>query len=54
MHMEDFRKIKFGCADAHSEGEDYPQLLRDGFIDIARVVDTALHSSVLIHKRIQI
>lgn len=35
-------------------GEDYPQLLRDGFIDIARVVDTALHSSVLIHKRIQI
>ena len=46
--MEDFRKIKFGCADAHSEGEDYPQLLRDGFIDIARVVDTALHSSVFL------
>lgn len=44
----DFRRINFGSADAHTEGEDYPELLREGFIDISDVVGKALDTSVFL------
>lgn len=44
----DFTKINFGRADAHSEGEDFPILLKDGYLDIDSVVDQALNTSVFL------
>ena len=44
----DFRKINFGSADAHTEGEDYPELLREGYIDISDVVEKALNKGVFL------
>ena len=38
----DFRQINFGLSDAQTEGEDYPNLLSDGYVDILQVVDKAL------------
>jgi hypothetical protein len=43
-----FNKINFGKADAHTEGEDYPKLLEDGYLDIESVVDQALNSSTFL------
>ena len=40
--MMDFKKINFGRADAHTEGELYPDLLKNGFFNISSVVDEAL------------
>lgn len=44
----DFRKIKFGWADAHTEGIESPDLLRNGYIDIANVVNTAMNTSTFL------
>lgn len=44
----DFTRINFGRADAHSEGEDFPILLKDGYLDIDSVVDQALNTSVFL------
>lgn len=46
--MKDFRKIVFGCTDAQTEGMDYPELLRDGYIDTANIVDKALNKSTFL------
>lgn len=43
-----FNRINFGKADAHTEGEDYPVLLEDGYLDTSSVVDKALNSSVFL------
>ena len=43
-----FNKINFGKADAHTEGEDYPILLEEGYLDIESVVDQALNSSTFL------
>lgn len=43
-----FNAINFGKADAHTEGEDYPALLEDGYLDTSSVVDKALNSSVFL------
>lgn len=44
----DFRKIDFGRADAHTEGEDTPNLLKDGFVDIDQVVNRAVKTSTFL------
>jgi hypothetical protein len=38
---DDFKRIKFGFADAHTEGAEAPELLRDGFLDEG-LIDMAL------------
>lgn len=43
--MYDFKAIKFGCIDAQVEGQDYPNLLKNGYINISQVVGTALETS---------
>lgn len=44
----DFRQINFGLSDAQTEGEDYPNLLSDGYVDILQVVDKAINTSVFL------
>lgn len=44
----DFKKINFGKADAHTEGESYPELLSKGYLNISSVADRALNSSVFL------
>ena len=44
----DFRKIDFGRADAHTEGEDTPNLLKYGFVDIDQVVNKAVKTSTFL------
>ena len=44
----DFKKIVFGKADAHTEGESYPDLLEKGFLNISCVSDIALDKSVFL------
>lgn len=44
----DFRKIDFGRADAHTEGEDTPNLLKDGFVDVNQVVNKAVNTSTFL------
>lgn len=39
----DFKKINFGKADAHTEGESYPELLSEGFLNISCVAEKALN-----------
>ncbi len=46
--MCDFRRINFGYADAHTEGEDYPILLKDGYLDISQVVNKAINTSIFL------
>ena len=48
MDEKDIRKIRFGCSDAHTEGLDYPELLRHGYFDFENVVDKALHSGTFL------
>lgn len=43
--MKDYRKINFGKADAQQEGDEFPNLLRDGYYDNDRVVEQAYGSS---------
>lgn len=43
----DFRQINFGLSDAQTEGEDYPNLLSDGYVDILQVVDKTINTSIL-------
>lgn len=40
---KDIRKINFGKSDAHTEGEDYPELLSKGYVDLYNVVYKAMH-----------
>lgn len=35
----DFRKINFGLSDAQSEGIDFPNLLKDGYVNILQVIE---------------
>lgn len=44
----DFRAITFGLSDARTEGEDYPNLLTDGYVDIDQVVDKAVNTSIFL------
>lgn len=44
----DFKAINFGKADAHTEGESYPELLSRGYLNISSVVDKALNSNVFL------
>lgn len=44
----DFKAINFGKADAHTEGESYPELLSKGYLNISRVVDKAMNSNVFL------
>lgn len=46
--MIDFTKINFGRADAHTEGEEFPNLLTNGFVDIAQVIDKAVNTSTFL------
>ena len=46
--MYDFRKINFGYADAHTEGEDCPILLKEGYLDISQVVNKAINTSTFL------
>lgn len=48
MDTVDIRKINFGCSDAHTESEDYPELLSDGYIDLSNVVHQALNKSTFL------
>lgn len=36
----DFRKINFGLSDAQSESMDFPDLLTDGYFNVAQVIET--------------
>lgn len=36
----DFREINFGLSDAQSERMDYPNLLKDGYLNISQVIET--------------
>lgn len=45
---EDFRKIKFGWADAHTEGIENPDLLKRGYINISNVVSAALGTNTFL------
>lgn len=38
----DFRKIQFGYTDAQTEGQECPNLMTDGYVDIEDVVSKAL------------
>ena len=44
----DFKAINFGRADAHTEGEVYPELLNKGYLNLSSVVDKALDGSVFL------
>ena len=44
----DFKKINFGKADAHTEGESYPELLSKGYLNISSVAEKALGSDVFL------
>lgn len=44
----DFKAINFGKADAHTEGESYPELLSKGYLNISSVVDKAMNGSVFL------
>lgn len=44
----DIRNINFGCSDAHTECEDYPELLSDGYMDLSNVVNKALNTSAFL------
>lgn len=44
----DFRKIQFGCADAQTEGMDYPELITHGYVNIEEVVDKALNTNIFL------
>ena len=44
----DFKAINFGKADAHTEGESYPELLSKGYLNISSVAEKALNSSIFL------
>lgn len=44
----DIKKINFGCSDAHTECEDYPELLSNGYMDLSDVVNHALNKSTFL------
>lgn len=44
----DFKKINFGKADAHTEGESYPELLSRGYLNISSVAEKALSDNVFL------
>lgn len=48
----DIRKINLGRSDAHTEGEDYPELLSKVYIDLANVVDKAINDCTFLFFRI--
>lgn len=44
----DFKAINFGKADAHTEGEVYPELLSKGYLNISSVAEKALSGNVFL------
>jgi hypothetical protein len=44
----DFKAINFGRADAHTEGEEYPELLSRGYLNVSSVAEKALGSNVFL------
>lgn len=46
--MEDFRMIQFGKADAQTEVEFFPNLLKNGYFDKDNVVNSVLHSPIFL------
>ena len=44
----DFRKIQFGYTDAQTEGQECPNLMTDGYVDIEDVVSKALFSTIFL------
>lgn len=44
----DFKAIHFGKADAHTEGESYPELLSKGYLNISSVAEKAMNSNVFL------
>lgn len=44
----DFKAINFGRADAHTEGEFFPQLLSEGYLNISSVAEKALSGNVFL------
>lgn len=44
----DFKTIKFGKADAHTEGESFPELLKNGYLNISSVADVAINSEIFL------
>ncbi|MBQ5979525.1 MAG: hypothetical protein IJL58_05850 [Bacteroidales bacterium] len=44
----DFKTINFGKADAHTEGEAYPELLSKGYLNISSVAEKALNGNVFL------
>ena len=43
-----FKKINFGKADAHTEGESYPELLSKGYLNISCVAEKAMSDNVFL------
>ena len=46
--MLDFRKINFGKTDGNEESRVWPELLKNGYLDIDSVVDQALNSRIFL------
>lgn len=44
----DFKAINFGRADAHTEGESYPELLSNGYLNISSVAEKALNGNIFL------
>ena len=44
----DFTKINFGRADAHTEGETFPELLNEGYLNISSVAEKAIDNSTFL------
>lgn len=43
-----FRTINFGKADAHTEGESFPELLSKGYLNISSVAEKAMNGNVFL------
>lgn len=46
--IKDFRKIQFGCMDASKEEREFPELLRDGYVNHDKVVERAFDKSTFL------
>ena len=46
--MEDFRQIQFGKADAQTEVEMFPNLLKEGYFDKDNLVESIIHSPLFL------
>ena len=43
-----FKTINFGQADAHTEGESFPELLSKGYLNISSVAEKAMNGNVFL------